>query len=347
MKNIQLFLIVWFVVLSFGAMAQIQVNSSGCVGIGTAANSSYKLKVEGSSCFRSSYFNGSSIFNANSSFTYPVAISGPPVTSPFLVVSGNTGSAPTVIINGTTTGYILTINGNAYATGGTWQGSDSKLKKNITPLNGKLMLSKIMNIDGKKYEFKSRQELQEIYSQLSGDSLITKMIPQLSEGEQYGFIAQEIEKDFPELVKTDSMTMLKAVNYDGMIPVRLQAIKEQQSQLARLQMQIDQVASARLKSAAITSATNSLDEPQARLDQNIPNPFNRETKIGCFIPESSNWVVIYIYNMNGAQLQQYSINGKGEQSVVISGNALDPGMYLYTLVVDGKEVDTKRMILTK
>ena len=51
--------------------------------------------------------------------------------------------------------------------------------------------------------------------------------------------------------------------------------------------------------------------------------------------------------MNGTQLQQYTVNGKGKQTVTINGNSLDPGMYFYALVIDGKEVDTKRMILTK
>jgi hypothetical protein len=47
------------------------------------------------------------------------------------------------------------------------------------------------------------------------------------------------------------------------------------------------------------------------------------------------------------QLQQYSINRKGKQTVTINGNSFEPGMYLYALVIDGNEVDTKRMILTK
>lgn len=51
--------------------------------------------------------------------------------------------------------------------------------------------------------------------------------------------------------------------------------------------------------------------------------------------------------MNGAQLKQYNLTGKGKQSVTINGNSFQPGMYLYALVIDGKEVDTKRMILTK
>jgi hypothetical protein len=342
MKKIKLFLSVCFAVLSFGTIAQIQVNSSGNVGIGTTPSSSYNLKVGGSS-----YFSGSSYFNANSSFYYPVVISGSPANSPYLIVSASTGAAPNALICGTTTGtYILSINGNALASG-YWQDSDSKLKKNITPLDGKLMLSKIMNIDGKKYEFKNKDELKGVYSTLNGDTL-SKMIPQFPKGEQYGFIAQELEKDFPELVETDSITKLKAINYTGMIPVLLQAIKEQQTRLTQLQQQLDQIESTSgLKSAAITTGTNNPNETQAQLDQNNPNPFNRETKIGCFIPESSGASVLYIYNMNGTQLQQYPVNGKGKQTVTIRGNSLEPGMYLYTLVVDGKEVDTKRMILTK
>jgi hypothetical protein len=36
-----------------------------------------------------------------------------------------------------------------------------------------------------------------------------------------------------------------------------------------------------------------------------------------------------------------------ETTGTINGNSFEPGMYLYALVIDGKEVDTKRMILTK
>jgi hypothetical protein len=47
------------------------------------------------------------------------------------------------------------------------------------------------------------------------------------------------------------------------------------------------------------------------------------------------------------QLQQNEIIGKGKQTVTISRYSFEPGMYLYTLVIDGKEVDTKRMMLTE
>ena len=43
---------------------------------------------------------------------------------------------------------------------------------------------------------------------------------------------------------------------------------------------------------------------------------------------------------------QYNITVKGKQSVTINGSSFQPGMYLYALVIDGKEVDTKRMLIT-
>ena len=55
---------------------------------------------------------------------------------------------------------------------------------------------------------------------------------------------------------------------------------------------------------------------------------------------------LYIYNMQGVQIKIIPINDRANGNVVINGNELSPGMYLYSLIADGKEVDTKRMILT-
>ena len=51
--------------------------------------------------------------------------------------------------------------------------------------------------------------------------------------------------------------------------------------------------------------------------------------------------------MNGSQVAEYPIFSFGEGCVIVSANALDAGMYLYSLIADGQIIDTKRMILTK
>ncbi|MGC9344949.1 MAG: hypothetical protein ACP5E3_19750 [Bacteroidales bacterium] len=40
------------------------------------------------------------------------------------------------------------------------------------------------------------------------------------------------------------------------------------------------------------------------------------------------------------------IESKGSGLITIEGGELNPGMYLYTLITDGKVVDTKQMFLT-
>lgn len=50
--------------------------------------------------------------------------------------------------------------------------------------------------------------------------------------------------------------------------------------------------------------------------------------------------------MSGKQLKQIDVTGYGETSVTLSAGMLGSGMYLYSLVIDGKVVDTKRMIVT-
>jgi hypothetical protein len=103
-----------------------------------------------------------------------------------------------------------------------------------------------------------------------------------------------------------------------------------------------------LKSAKVTSDTLDSDlVANAFLYQNIPNPFTVSTEIKYFLPESVTNATIYIYNMNGLQIKSCPIQVKGNGSITINGSELKAGMYIYTLIAGGKEVDTKRMILTE
>jgi hypothetical protein len=104
--------------------------------------------------------------------------------------------------------YMLYVQGNAYATG-SWSSSDIRFKKNITSIEN--ALPGILRIRGTSFEFR-KDEFKDY---------------QFDEGTQFGFIAQDLENVFPEVVKTES-NGYKAVNYNGMIPVLVEAIKEQQ-----------------------------------------------------------------------------------------------------------------------
>ena len=85
----------------------------------------------------------------------------------------------------------------------------------------------------------------------------------------------------------------------------------------------------------------------AVLYQNTPNPFTSNTEISCDVPVINDKAFIYIYNLQGVELMSFPIVQTGYSIVTVYASALPAGMYLYTLVVDGVIIDTKRMILTK
>jgi hypothetical protein len=85
----------------------------------------------------------------------------------------------------------------------------------------------------------------------------------------------------------------------------------------------------------------------AYLEQNAPNPFNSTTIIRCNVPMESASARIVITDMKGQLVKTIAVNSKGKNQITLSGGELAAGSYVYSLWVDDKQVDSKRMILTK
>jgi len=87
--------------------------------------------------------------------------------------------------------------------------SDLRFKKNISPLNN--ALSNILSLRGVNYDWRINEFPEKNFSK----------------GNQIGFIAQELEKVYPEFVFTDK-DGYKSVDYSRLTPILVEAIKEQQ-----------------------------------------------------------------------------------------------------------------------
>ena len=125
------------------------------------------------------------------------------------------------LINRTTddgTGAKLQVSGGV-SSNGVLLTSDAKFKKNLLPINDSL--EKVLGMKGLSYEWKT-------------DEYIEKSFP---EGRHYGVIAQQIEKVLPEVVNT-APDGTKAVAYTEIIPVLIEAIKEQQKQIDELKKRL-------------------------------------------------------------------------------------------------------------
>jgi hypothetical protein len=82
------------------------------------------------------------------------------------------------------------------------------------------------------------------------------------------------------------------------------------------------------------------------LAQNVPNPFASSTTIQYTLPQNTGNALLAVFDLNGKMLLQYNL-AKSSNSIIINGNTLVPGMYIYSLIVNGNEVVSKKMVLTK
>jgi hypothetical protein len=248
-------------------------------------------------------------------------------------------------------GICLDVNGTVYANDILFT-SDERLKNDIKPLTDKI--ENLYKLNGKSYKKHLPEDQIKLPEQKysDGSPIPGKNFPQttkkvLKETQEFGFLAQELKEIYPELVKQDTLGYYY-VNYTGIIPLLVEALKEQKAEIEALKL-VYKGNNSGIKKVGTTSTepneTDALTYPV--LEQNTPNPFNIATTIGYYLPATITTAGIYIYDMNGTQLKSYPITQKEKGNIVINGREFNAGMYLYALIVDGKVVNTKRMILTK
>lgn len=156
---------------------------------------------------------------------------------------------------------------------------------------------------------------------------------------RYELAVDQLRDVFPELVYEDKYGNI-SINYMEMIPLLVQALKEQQTRIDILE---GKTVKHRAEAASITTA----DDVTLYLGQNNPNPFSEQTSIEVRIPNEVKTAFLCIYDMNGKQIDKIVIDERGTTRVSILGTSLTEGMYLYSLIADGKVAGTKKMILTK
>jgi hypothetical protein len=100
-----------------------------------------------------------------------------------------------------------------------YSSSDIRFKENITPIEN--ALDKISKISGNTYDWKEENKIEHGY-----------------EGNDVGVIAQEIEAVLPQLVQTRE-NGYKAVKYDKLVALLIEGIKEQQTQIHSLTIEIE------------------------------------------------------------------------------------------------------------
>lgn len=375
MRVMNKILLVVLVLFSACLTAQIKVTNSGSVGIKTM----YPLmdfQVIGNSVFSdnngqvysSAYIQGNNNYstslnpdftwynNDQTGFFHPssnvigFAINGNErarLTTSGLQINSSGNWTRSIFVNAThqdACGYHMYYGGKdnffVHASGwiysqGQFLGSDVSFKKDINTITN--ALDKVRLIRGVTYKLNYTDSMS-VYN--NGKTLM-------------GVVAQEIEPIVPEVVKT-MPNGTKTVAYQNLVGLLIEAIKEQQIQIDYLEKSIALLRdnNSRIKSPKTQNELNGFNNKEQSVDnsklyQNQPNPFNVTTTIKYTLSANTQTASILIFDLQGTLIRSFENLSIQDGQIKIENGELNPGMYVYSLIVNEREIDTKRMILTK
>ncbi|MFK7748331.1 MAG: tail fiber domain-containing protein [Kordia sp.] len=225
--------------------------------------------------------------------------------------------------------YAGYFNGDVFVTG-MFTVSDKKLKENIKAEEN--VLEKLAQLESVTYNFKQNEHLN-LPSEL-----------------QHGFLAQNIEEVFPELITTINKPIVdkdnketgsyeyKAVNYIGMISVLTSSLNEMNEKVISLESEIEN-----LKRENLAKKEDDIKEIGFSMEQNRPNPFTNQTTINFTLPDNAK-ATISVFDMSGKFIRDYNLSSQKGQ-VVISSSEIGKGMFIYSLVSNGEIMISKKMIV--
>ncbi len=179
-------------------------------------------------------------FNGN------VGVNRSPYGTVSLTVSPNNLSYG-IYVDGGSTLYAAYFNGNVHATG-TLTSSDLRFKKNIEKISSSL--EKVTKLKGVEFEW----------------NLDKFPLKGFEKGKQIGLIAQDVEKLFPELVREDE-NGYKAVAYDKLTAVLIEAVKEQQKEIETLQVQNGKIVELEAENKMLKEKLSKVDVLENEIEQ--------------------------------------------------------------------------------
>lgn len=280
-----------------------------------------------------------------------------------LGVFATVGSAN--LTNATAIGYQTTVNasnkirlGNAGVTvieGNPmfYTGSDGRFKSNISEseIHGldfiKLLRPVTYNFECKKFhDFLSKnlpdslQKMRETIDFTHAEKI-----------RRSGFIAQEVEAaattvgyNFDGIHKPDNDDDNYSLSYASFVVPLVKAVQEQQVLIEELTAKLS--ALEMKQSTAISAESEISKNGNFSLSQNIPNPFQHESSVDYKIPHNFSSALLQVCDLSGKQLLTKNIK-KSEGTIIFSANELGTGIFVYSLIVDGELLSSKKMVVTE
>jgi hypothetical protein len=174
-----------------------------------------------------------------------------------------------------------------------------------------------------------------------------------------GFIAQEVDSaakqigyDFSGVDKNGTLMSLRYAEFA--VPL-VKAVQELSKTVDSLKTVINKTGGQRTNTSGdgqgnkeTTSQIDLANNSATILYQNEPNPFDGSTVIRYFIPVNvTGSAFVVFYDMYGKEVNKLEIRERGFGKIEANTENLASGIYSYSIIVDGKSIDTKKMLKSK
>ena len=255
-------------------------------------------------------------------------------------IFGTTNHNTGVYVGGRYAGF---FDGDAYVTGTLTSyslvtPSDIRLKENVVQLSSEEescgeTLASVMDMNIVKYNYTDRPSMD------SDTAQVKAKIPNAAKKQlHYGLIAQELQEIYPDLV-IEGQDGYLGVNYVELVPILIRSIQE-------LKQEIDDVKGCGRENSRTLTGLGDSKSKLSRLYQNTPNPFKGQSEIRFELADNIQEGAICIFDLQGKLIKKYPVTSS-MNSLTFNAYDFSEGIFLYSLIVNGVEVDTKRMFLSK
>lgn len=368
------------VISSTSAFAQLTVHNNGNVSIGnesensnitlsvgeisysdTTYNVTLSLQNKGSGCYNiggESYAYSQIVRNSGRSFGFRSIAGNCTDGYNYALLGALQGNKGGAAIFGTTTGKILGVDVNGRYAGyfdgdvmvtnslkGAIVNNADVLTENIQrlhPLSG--VLNSISLTTPLEYVVLHPSETETPYDSTSTGGttapLSNTLLP-IGAKTQYAIAVNTVKSQFPDLIITDAQGN-EFVNYTQLVPILLQAIKELKVEIDELKNYANSLQGAKKATTNINLGSSNII--QASISQNTPNPYSGATNIKIIVPDDASDAYLDFITLSGKNIARIPVRN-GISELTLNSSDFASGTYIYTLVVNGCQISSKRMIV--
>lgn len=244
--------------------------------------------------------------------------------------------------------------------------SDARLKENVQSLQNPLdLLSHVSGVtynyklseinkyrEPDKLKFTEEQSIQENASdmQTSMDAasiekanrdkqlqnVIDRKEAEEASRKRIGFLAQDVEKVLPELVKTDE-DGVKSIDYIGFIPLLVESINEMRLTIQEQQNEIEMLQSLLSVETKSTLRSTSTGNPDMVEGAKL---YNRAgASVSYTLPSTFSNAYLQVFDISGRAVKKITLTIAND-IVEINPSEIGYGTFVYALYVDGQKADT-------